>query len=342
MSLAQQIRASGMDRDDGEMGALLLEAQLIKRWQPIHNRRLRRSDELCTWRLLPTERDGEGGYLPELAWARDLDWGRQDAVYGLFGSQRDALKTLREIAERVATVSGHLGPGQRPRRGGPVLPTSCTAAVGRAWGRSHGAGIRPGLRTVLSDWQVRVWPYGGPVQVREGDAWHVLDAWCYLGTARTADEVQALLEQGRPTFDKDTYKILAGRLPGMTVEPVPVLMPSYSQVDSRNDLISAAVLAGCSCMKQCVPLTSCVCTCAVDTLCRRAAPSSHEGKGVSRRAPPAWAPRCGPAGSTAVSGAEANTSASREGWHFSSTPPSGASFRAWRTKACSASAVQVL
>ena len=85
-----------------------------------------------------------------------------------------------------------------------------------SWGR-HSAR----LRTVLSDWQVQVWPYGGPVQVREGDAWHVLDAWCYLGTARTADEVQALLEQGRPTFDKDTYKILAGRLPGMTVEPVP-------------------------------------------------------------------------------------------------------------------------
>ncbi len=69
--------------------------------------------------------------------------------------------------------------------------------------------------------------HGGPVQVREGDAWHVLDAWCYLGTARTADEVQALLpQQGRPTFDKDTYKILAGRLSSMVVEPVPVLMPT--------------------------------------------------------------------------------------------------------------------
>lgn len=67
MSLAQQIRRLEWIETPGEMGALLLEAQLIKRWQPIHNRRLRRSDELCTWRLLPTERDGEGGYLPELA-----------------------------------------------------------------------------------------------------------------------------------------------------------------------------------------------------------------------------------------------------------------------------------
>ena len=64
------------------------------------------------------------------------------------------------------------------------------------------------------------------MQVREGDAWHVLDAWCYLGTARTPDEVQALLQQGQPAFDKDTYKILVGRLPGMTVEPVPVSPPA--------------------------------------------------------------------------------------------------------------------
>jgi DNA polymerase-3 subunit epsilon len=220
MSLAQQIRRLEWTETPGEMGALLLEAQLIKRWQPIHNRRLRRSDELCTWRLLPTERDGEGGYLPELAWARDLDWGRQDAVYGLFGSQRDALKTLREIAETsqlcLATLGLEKTPAGRPCFAYQLHRCSGACVGAESWGR-HSAR----LRTVLSDWQVRVWPYGGPVQVREGDAWHVLDAWCYLGTARTADEVQALLEQGRPTFDKDTYKILAGRLPGMTVEPVP-------------------------------------------------------------------------------------------------------------------------
>ena len=225
MSLAQQIRRLEWIETPGEMGALLLEAQLIKRWQPIHNRRLRRSDELCTWRLLPTERDGEGGYLPELAWARDLDWGRQDAVYGLFGSQRDALKTLREIAEEsqlcLATLGLEKAPAGRPCFAYQLHRCSGACVGSESWGR-HSAR----LRTVLSDWQVRVWPYGGPVQVREGDAWHVLDAWCYLGTARTADEVQALLEQGRPTFDKDTYKILAGRLSSMVVEPVPSLVPT--------------------------------------------------------------------------------------------------------------------
>ena len=220
MRLAQQIRRLEWIETPGEMGALLLEAQLIKRWQPVHNRRLRRSDDLCTWRLTPTPRDDESGYLPELTWARDLDWGRQDAVYGLFGSQRDALKTLREMAEEAQLCLATLGlekvsPG-RPCFGFQLQRCSGACVGQESWER-HSAR----LRNVLADWQVSVWPHGGPVQVREGDAWHVLDAWCYLGTARSADEVQALLTQGRPAFDKDTYKILVSRLPDMVVEPVP-------------------------------------------------------------------------------------------------------------------------
>jgi len=73
---------------------------------------------------------------------------------------------------------------------------------------------------VLRPWQVQVWPYGGPVKVPEGKAWHVLDAWCYLGTASTDQGVEDLLRTGKPAFDKDTYKILVSRLPSMPVEPL--------------------------------------------------------------------------------------------------------------------------
>ena len=69
------------------------------------------------------------------------------------------------------------------------------------------------VAALLADWQVRVWPFGGPVKVQEGDAWHVVDAWSYLGTARSDDEVQALLKDGRPAFDRDTYRILMSWMP---------------------------------------------------------------------------------------------------------------------------------
>ena len=53
------------------------------------------------------------------------------------------------------------------------------------------------------------WPFAGPALIREGDEAHLIDAWRYLGTAQSDEEIQALLDAGRPPFDRDTYKILA-------------------------------------------------------------------------------------------------------------------------------------
>ena len=58
MSLSQQLRRIEWIETAGEVGALLLEAKLVKERQPIHNRRLRRSSGLCAWQLVA---DGEGG-----------------------------------------------------------------------------------------------------------------------------------------------------------------------------------------------------------------------------------------------------------------------------------------
>ncbi len=219
MSLSQQVRRIDWIETPGEMGALLKEAQLIKQMQPIHNRRLRRSNELCTWRLTPGERDGEQGMTLDLAWARDLDWGRQDQVYGLFGSQRDAMKTLREIAEGAQLCLATLGL-EKVSAGRPCFAYQLHQCSGACIGQESWAKHSERLKNVLADWHVQVWPYGGAIKVREGEAWHVLDAWCYLGTAQSDDDVQALLKEGRPAFDKDMYKILVSWLPRCDVRPI--------------------------------------------------------------------------------------------------------------------------
>ena len=52
------------------------------------------------------------------------------------------------------------------------------------------------------------WPLNGPALIREGDEAHLIDAWRYLGTARSDEELHALRAAGHPPFDRDTYKIL--------------------------------------------------------------------------------------------------------------------------------------
>jgi DNA polymerase III subunit epsilon len=63
------------------------------------------------------------------------------------------------------------------------------------------------------------WPWRGPVGVveddprREATDVHVLHHWCYLGTAKSEDDLPGLLEGARrPRFDHDQYKILRRHL----------------------------------------------------------------------------------------------------------------------------------
>ncbi|MES2879451.1 MAG: exonuclease domain-containing protein, partial [Pseudomonadota bacterium] len=57
MRIAQEIRRVEWKETAGELGALLLEARLVKDQQPVYNRHLRRSNTLCAWRLSENPRE---------------------------------------------------------------------------------------------------------------------------------------------------------------------------------------------------------------------------------------------------------------------------------------------
>jgi DNA polymerase-3 subunit epsilon len=208
MSLSQQLRRIEWIETAGEVGALLLEAKLVKERQPIHNRRLRRSSGLCAWQLVA---DGEGGWRPVLVRGPDLDPGRQDNLFGFFTSQTAATKALRTLADEHALCRACLGL-EKVRSGQPCFGYQIKRCKGACIGAEsrglHGARLMMALHKL----RVERWPYAGPVGLREGEALHVVDNWCWLGTARSEDEVHTLLESGRPAFDLDVWKILTKAL----------------------------------------------------------------------------------------------------------------------------------
>ena len=78
---------------------------------------------------------------------------------------------------------------------------------------------KPRRRAALAGLKTPAWPWRGPVGVleedesRESTELHVIHQWCYLGTARSEDEVPGLLEGTRRLrFDLDQYKILSKHL----------------------------------------------------------------------------------------------------------------------------------
>ena len=204
MSLAQQVKRIDWIETAGEIGALLKEAALVKELLPSHNRQLRRNDDVCTWTLV----DEGGGWLrPELASARDLAPGISGACYGLFKNAREAGEVLRGLAAEFSLCDALLGL-EKTAPGKPCFGYQIKRCKGACIGAEsrglHGARLMMALHKL----KVERWPYAGPVGLREGEALHVIDNWCWLGTARGEDEVHALLESGRPAFDLDMWKIL--------------------------------------------------------------------------------------------------------------------------------------
>jgi len=208
LSLSMQVRQIEWHETPGEIGALLLEASLVKQLAPSHNVRLRRNKSLCAWRF-----STETNAPPSLVWTQDLDAGAQDDLYGLFTSQRHAQTWLTTLAETHQLCKGRLGLEKvKPKQPcfGRQLRQCKGVCVGEEAPNLHD--LR--LLAAMVDRKVATWPFAGPVGFVERSkdktqtAIHVVDRWCYLGTATQEGECAELLETARPQFDPDIYKIL--------------------------------------------------------------------------------------------------------------------------------------
>ncbi len=205
MNLARQVRRIDWIETAGEIGALLKEAALVKQLQPSHNRQLRRNEDICTWTLVD---EGNGWLRPELAAARNLDFGSGASCYGLFKSAREAGEALRALAAEHNLCDALLGL-ETTTPGKPCFGYQIKRCRGACIGNEPFAKHTLRLVGALARLKLVAWPFAGPALIREGDEAHLIDAWRYLGTARSDEELQALLDAGRPPFDRDTYKILA-------------------------------------------------------------------------------------------------------------------------------------
>jgi DNA polymerase-3 subunit epsilon len=215
MRISHEVHRLEWRETAGETGALLLEAQLIKKIQPIHNRVLRRQKELCAWQL----RTAAAGHMaPVLTYASEQDFGGAEHLYGLFGSKRKAEAALREMAETHQLCLAMLGLESRTQAHKPCFAYQLHRCHGACIGEEPVLLHQARLEAALAGLRVKTWPYAGAVGLVENGEdrhdVHVVHNWCFLGTARAENEIWELLNEApaRPAFDLDTYKILTRAL----------------------------------------------------------------------------------------------------------------------------------
>jgi DNA polymerase-3 subunit epsilon len=216
MRMAQEIRRIEWQETAGELGALLLEARLVKEKQPVYNRQLRRSNTLCAWRL---DAHPQARPLLTLVRADDLRPTEFGRLYGVYRSKNQAISSLRELADEHTLCLHALGLESGKGR--------CFAhQIGRCKGVCCGE-EKPEqhylrLQLALNAQKLQVWPHAGPVGLREHNPHtgrtdiHIFDQWCHLATVQDEAELEDALTSRRTlAFDLDTYRLLIKHLAGV-------------------------------------------------------------------------------------------------------------------------------
>jgi len=188
----------------GELGAQLKELTLARslRDQP--------ATGAYGWRWLHHALTPPVLALENLDGSDPANW--QD-VYGCMRGEREASIALRELASRHHLCAMRIG---LEHGGGPCQAVHLGRCAGVCIDRETTLEHDQRLATALASLKQRVWPFPGPVVIREFDApsgnseSHLVDQWCLLGSTRDESSLAGLIANppGR-RFDADTYRLLA-------------------------------------------------------------------------------------------------------------------------------------
>lgn len=198
-------RRIDFQRTAGEIGALLLESQLIKLHQPPYNVLLRFYGESYALHL------PSGLGRPQVVAYGELEEENAAQLHGLFVSRSAAQQGLQALIRQHRLCPALLGLESRS------LNRACFAhQIGHCLGACIGNESQEvhhyRLQQALAQLHAAVWPYGdAPIGIVETDGhWrqvHVIHRWSYVGSLQGRKRKLAL--PAAHWIDIDTYKILA-------------------------------------------------------------------------------------------------------------------------------------
>ena len=214
--MLRQTRRIRTLRTAGEIGALLLEAQMIKAEHPLFNQKLRRNRQLCSllWQ--------QGA--PQVVYAREIDFATHPGLHGLYASRHAALQALHTLADEGRLCHGLLGL-EKLRPGQACFRSALGHCAGVCRGHESVQAHEQRLAGLLQDLRVSCWPYAGAIGLIERDPdltqIHVVRNWCYLGSAPDLPAARQLSAVATG-FDADGYRILLRPILTGSVEIVPL------------------------------------------------------------------------------------------------------------------------
>lgn len=237
MKIAQQIESIETITTAGELGALFLESQLIKKLLPLYNKKLRQKRKMIAIKI---QKNKEGFLTVTIESVQNPSVTELDLYVGFFTSKKQAKNFLFDIAQKFNLCEKLLG-----------LEKTNTSCFGYRLDRCKGACIKQesplsyNIRCsqAFTKTKIKTWPFSGPIVIgekcdsNEKTEYFIVDKWCIIGHI-TTDSYDAFNETHLEyTFDLDTYKILLRFLSkNKRRKQIKLLSPQlYSQLYSPHE-----------------------------------------------------------------------------------------------------------
>jgi len=226
MRIAQQIRQITWIETAGELGALMLEARLIKQLMPVYNYKLRRYKGLFTLELKITPGDYHRLQVMPCQQTVQPELNR---IYGLFRQKIKAEQMLRALVKEhgfCAKLSG-LEKGK-----GPCFFYQIKICQGACVGKESIEDYNARLQQALINRLYKTWPYSGAIVIKEicnktkKSEYHIINQWCYIATVKRKIELRKFNINMQPIlFDLDIYYILTRYLQENANCVLPLITP---------------------------------------------------------------------------------------------------------------------
>jgi DNA polymerase-3 subunit epsilon len=194
--LSQEVYRIETIQTAGELGALLVESQYLKKHQPLYNTRLRKHSQM----VMLKKRINEDGYPEIYLEEGTVTHEELSCIYGVFRTKQQANDIMRSLSAEYRLCDVLLGVQEKSE-------TKKLREPARKYSKR--------FEEAFASLRIQNWPYHGVLAIKEKcafrgvEAVHLFHEWMYLGVASQEYEVAEIIQNySQSTFDYDVYRIL--------------------------------------------------------------------------------------------------------------------------------------
>ena len=210
MNMCQQINNIETRTTSGELGALLLEATLIKEMQPLYNRKLRHSRKLTIAKRI--DKPGLEGYFGvELSTVDEINPYETDTILGVYKSIKQAKTVFEGLVKEYSLCEKLLG---LQATGSVCFSYHLGYCKGACNKEEPSTSYNTRFLMGFAKSKLKAWPFTGPILIEEKGSLQdkkdtfVVDQWCVVGKVVADEEGAVNIQKYNINFDVDTYRIL--------------------------------------------------------------------------------------------------------------------------------------